>query len=452
MSDLKGPPTINRRQWFSSTLAVGSCMGMNGCLEQPETRQGAGQDTGNPTGQELEKLPLRLLMLGSQADADILSRGWNSVSDQPLKIIRLGDGGRQKIADHAGMIRKTRTSDLLWFPSFMLAELVSENVIVPVRDPATLSGLEKCFPAVRNGLSSYAGETYGVPLGPAIATVMSAEPVDGPLTWSDYEKLVEGPWQSNVGEPTAKGWAAMMFLWRCIGNVERWLFDQNTFAPLITSSDSTEALSLMASTCQKYNSLEWTPSEIYHKFSTGELAAGITFPHPGETDAGFSGAVFPLPGWQQQDEQDASSTVLFDAMTPLVGMASSCRQTAASKVFLNWIFGSESSRSVRDHIAGVFDPKASDSGQLATARAGTGEYKRVRSEVLQSPITSEGLTILQAGDYYHALDEGVRRCLEGKRSASESMADVASQWKTLTKRVGTEEQLIAWRRARGLRA
>ena len=79
-------------------------------------------------------------------------------------------------------------------------------------------------------------------------------------------------------------------------------------------------------------------------------------------------------------------------------------------------------------------------------------YDQWLAERLQTPLTMPTLQILNAGQYYHVLEQQVQKCLRGDAAAQEALGEVAEQWRSITNKVGTEKQLRAWRRAQGMRA
>ena len=82
---------------------------------------------------------------------------------------------------------------------------------------------------------------------------------------------------------------------------------------------------------------------------------------------------------------------------------------------------------------------------------GTPSYDRWLADRLASPVTLPTLQIQDSGFYYQALDDQIGRVLQGDAEPAAALAEVARQWQAKTKEIGVDEQLRAWRRAKGMR-
>ena len=79
-------------------------------------------------------------------------------------------------------------------------------------------------------------------------------------------------------------------------------------------------------------------------------------------------------------------------------------------------------------------------------------YQQWLGRRLEVPVTLPALQLLSAGRYYEVLDQQVGRCIDGKATAEEALAEVSTKWRAINDSVGTEKQERAWRRAQGMRA
>ncbi|TWT52495.1 hypothetical protein Pla22_01190 [Rubripirellula amarantea] len=400
-------------------------------------------------------------MVADDSTADVIRRGWAAVSEQPLTIEVMGKGSRLDSFDVDQLLEAAKKSDILWVPHFAIPDLVAAGGVDSFKDDSTLDAVNAMLPAIRNGLTQYAGEVHCIPLGPTLPVVMSVDSVASIQSWQGYDKAVTETWKGKAAEPTSEGWAGMMFLWRCGNIVDRWLFDQNNFDPLITGDDYVAVLEQMKQTHDRYEIKDLSPSEITAMVAGGELRGGISYPIDSQSSNSSALDVTALPRRVDDKITDdveealrATSSsehfsVLFDAMTPVLAISASCRQTASSKTFISWITGGESSGNSRRELPAVFP----NTPRIASSESSDGfEYAATRDRILAQPLTLPGLTVLNAPSYYQAIDHAVRACLYQDQPAKNALAEAASTWSKLTDEIGMQQQLKAWRRSRGLRA
>ena len=203
------------------------------------------------------------------------------------------------------------------------------------------------------------------------------------------------------------------------------------------------SLEQMVKTCSRYQTKDQTPQEVWDGVSSSKLRGGIGFP---ELRSSLDGALMlsELPGASD------SSRVLLDPFSPVVALASSCRQSAAAKRFMIWISGGEGSQAMRRQVRGMTDTRAAQ-GSLESSGASRSDYDLQLRETLSRPVTMPTLQLLSGGEYYAVLDREVIRALKGEVSPEEALAEVAAQWQAIAERIGVEEQLSVWRRAQGMR-
>ena len=410
-------------------------------------------------------VPIRIWLAGTDSYADTIRRGWSSISSQPLKVTVMkwdrvpGEDFNRAWTDSDAINLASKSTDLFIGPHLLLSDWVSANAIAAMGDASSSQLIGGVFPALRSGLCTYAGENYCLPISSPLPLVMSTEPIDAPASWQEYDELV-AQWNGQAAEPTAIGWAGMMFLWRAAGTVERWLFDQNSFESTVAGQDYIRALQQMKMTCDRYEKTNLSPAEIKSEIESGNLKAGIGFPGQGNGDESSSTSVFPLPG------RTESSSVLLDAMSPVVALSSNCRQTKASKAFIRWICGGEGSKTTRNQLPSVFPISAKPIESFQTnrttdkagsrgkqiRRAALTPYLSTLTSRLSTPVTIPNLTIGRGVDYYTKLDQQIQSCLAGRQTAEESLSNLNDQWNELTQIIGPDKQARAWRRAKGMRA
>ena len=420
-----------------------------GCQEDPAVLPAVPEATPSSS-----TVPLRLWMTGNETQAETIRRGWESLSSQPLAIevipwTRLPDDDFL-----AGWSRKeereriSKSCDLMLAPHALLADLVQAKAIVPLAGEALVEIIQDVFPSLRSGLGNHAGQNYCLPISSALPTLLSAEPIDLIETWEQYDAIVQD-WNGAAAEPTAAGWAGMMFLWRAAGRTQRWLFDPNSFESVVGDDDYVQALQQMKTTCDRYSHKEATPTEIESLVSAGKLRGGIGYPGTLSDPSSSTINLSDLPrGGGVGGEVSAGTGVLLDLMSPVIALSSNCRQSMASKTFIRWISGGEGSETTRDQLPGVFPVSATSDSR----NQGGSLYRNHLSERFSQPITVPNLTILRGHEYYSKLDQQVRACLAGDQKASEALGELKDQWNALTQEIGAEKQARAWRQSKGMRA
>lgn len=385
-------------------------------------------------------------MVASDDLAETIMRGWSSVSEQAIDVQAISFDRARPDEAISALVDASGKSDVLVGPASAIAELFSEKLIVSLADDELESIGDDLFPALRNGMARYAADLIAMPIAtPIPALWMTANDVspDDIKTWADYDRLVETNWNGSAAEPTAGGWAATSFLWRASTSVSRWLFSRETFAPTIDDEEHVACLSQMVTTVNRYKKPRQTMAEVYESIRQGNVSGGIAYPTDADPIDG-DWNVFSLP----VGENLLNSLVkpLPDPFSPVAMLSSNCRQTEASKTFIGWLTGGEGSQSSRQKLPPMHPTRESIQDNNTTPY--TGWIKKP----LRAAVALPTIQIIDAGDYYRVLDQAVTRCLDGKASVDEALQDTAKQWNQITARIGTEEQLRAWRRAQGMRA
>ncbi|MAI72614.1 MAG: hypothetical protein CMM01_17140 [Rhodopirellula sp.] len=423
----------DRRRFLVGAAAVVASLEV-GCSEQKQVV--------TPAAQSRQNVPLRVLLVGETDDENAISRGWQAVSEQELQIdvLPLDRADSSGIGD--ALLARSKKADVAIYPLLLVGEAARNDAVVEMTaDEVKRIELEvgPLFPTARNGGARYGGTTYALPLGCALPAVVAQTKVDPLESWEDYDQLVETEWARSAAEPTAAGWAGMMFLWRCSG-IKNWLFERKSLKPLVNTEPYVTSLELMLRTNERYAKKDQTPDQIWALVGEGELAGGIGFPAR-RSLAKSNAQVFSLPGVIEL------SRIVLDPFSPVVSLSASCRQTTASKRFIQWLCGGEGSRLVRGQVAGMTDLRG-----VASYSGASSPYDEWLAEQLQAPLTAPCPQLNGAPDYLVALDENVRRALNGEVTAQKAMDEVAEQWADLTSAMGRGKQMRAWRMAQGLRA
>jgi len=398
---------------------------------------------------ERRDVPLNILLVVSSDDfqnqIETIHRAWSALSEQPLKItpIQYRRENSQSLA--ADVVAISKRSDAVIYPISLASDLWVSEVITPLTEEMmaemeTTSG--RLLLSLKNGAANYAGQAIGVPLGTSLPALLSSAQIEPVQSWEGYDQLVVESWNGKGAEPSAPGWAGIMFLWRAKSN-EGWLFNRNNFDPLIDSDPYIESLQMFVTTHNRYTAKRQTPSSIWSGVVGGSLQGGIGWWH--EAESGDEVHVASVPGASE------SRKVLLDPFSPVISLSANCRQTAATKRFISWISAGEGSSAMRSRVfgTGVVRAASASGTLLSSLAADSTAYNRWLADQLSNPIVLPTLQIRQATKYYAILDHHVGEALDGNATATNALRDVAKAWRGITNAVGVENQLQAWRRAQG---
>lgn len=460
---------LPRRRFLISSAASGLACAV-GCSSQSQPE---------PATTQRSDVPLRVLLCGNRAWADAIKTAWGGVAEQPLVIETIDrhatDGAAGESPTHgfgSRVAEQLRVSDIAIVPCGLLPELAVAKAFTPLgngfMDEARL-GTDAVLPVLRETSMRWAGESIGLPLGsvqPAllISGETAAETSEIPRTWEAFidtaERLqaVAQGGEAVVAEPLAGGAAAKMFLWRASDAAPAvWLFNRETFEPVLREEVYVETLETMRSCAKLYGDQRLTPGEVWQRIASGQLKLALGWPgnsgDPPRVESLGDALVSPLPrAWQAEGAPASAGPrpvgVMADPDGPVGLLSSRCRQTAAAKRFLIWLAGGEGSQMVREAAPSmtVLRTTAEAAGQ-----AGGSPYDEFLRGELASIQWRPTLRLHRYDRYLAALDEQVLACLDGKLSASAALAAASDAWKTLTAEVGEKLQAQAWRQAQGLR-
>ncbi|MEL6106715.1 MAG: hypothetical protein AAFU85_11780 [Planctomycetota bacterium] len=437
----------NTRREALTWLTMASVAGMTGC-------SGTDQATDErPTRSPRIDVPLRIVLVGTELEAETLRRAWSMTMEQPLKIdvlspLRLGSGETETIADHIA------DADAAILPQYAIGQVDRDEAIVRFTD-ATLQDYDEQFgavpPAVKNGLGNYGGETLGIPLGAKLFSVLSIDSEPACATWAEYHDWVKDL-GGRVAEPTSEGWAASSFLNRCATTVRRgWLFDRKSLKPELTEEDYVAVLAQFADTAKVSKSADLDPPAIWSAVRGGELRGGIGFevtpienPTAEETD---NAETFELTVSDCPLECEIER-LYFDFAAPLAAVSQGCRQTDAAKQFLGWLAGGETAAGIRNAMSlgsNTRQAPGADSSQPSP-------YMKWLSQRLEARRVVPPLALPNAHRYYRALDKRVRQCLAGERDPADALRAAHDDWESITEELGREQQAVAWRKGLGFGA
>ncbi len=496
---------LTNRRCFLLSAASGAAL--VGCGKSGETAPA------QTTAPELRRdVPLRVLLCFDDRWAEILKTAWSAIADQPLQISVLDSKSIAADQWQSKVIEAMQVCDVAIIPNGLLPAIDDAMSLVPPGDDTrgadSLDGNTAAsntfFPVLREGLMKFGGRVVAVPLGAVQPSLVQrtdgpASDLETPKDWDAFialaKKLNEskpnGSSEPVVAEPLADGAAAKMFLWRAnSASPPIWLFNRETFAPVIDTEPYVDALETMKRCVELYGEARLTAGEVWSRVATGKLRMAIAWPATHSATERIEEAVdcafSPLPIALTKGsltEQWRPAQTLVDIESPVAILSSQCRQSVAAKRFLNWIVGGEGTSMIRSVVTGLTDLRRSpdlgtstsasgndksksksssvdaDSKQNGGPRnsgepgsAGMANYRSVLANSLSSLSIRTPTQLLEYREYNESLDAAVLSCLNGKQSAQAALTDVAKKWGELTSQIGIKQQTKAWRKAQGFRS
>jgi hypothetical protein len=436
-------PLLSRRDALRRSGVVAAAalttLATSGCRPAAETAP--------PPETTTSTVPLRVLLVGAGVSADALTRAWSAFDPSPIKIqiVDVARNDARSLSD--ALLTRADKTDVLIYPLCAAAELVKHQHLISLDLDSFLSAETNDIelpPAIRVAATHFAEQNIGIPLGGAVPAVFSVDELEPLGSWQVYDALVAETWGGAAGEPTAAGWAGEMFLQRAMAvSSEGWLFDSDSFDPLVTTPPYLQTLTQMAETHARYKTPRMSPQAIWTGLQDGTLRGGITVPST-SAEAFPDVRVLSMPG------EGEVQRLLLDGFTPLAGISNACRQSAFARRFLNWLSTDDGSRAASGSVSGVkqvFTPM-----QFAADTAGSlSPYDVWLHSQWQTPLTLPCLQILNSGGYYTVLDHAIGEVLDNRSDAQTALQHVAQAWQELTEAIGRKSQLRTWNQAQGRR-
>jgi hypothetical protein len=437
-------------------------------------------------------VPLRVLLCGTAAWSEALKTAWSGIAEQSLQINVLDPSIIEAKAWQASVVKALPSCDVAIVPSGLIPAIEAASGLTPPSNELLgPEGIDSStlFTMLREGLMKFGGRSVAIPLGaiqPALAIKLSAgegQAISPPNDWQAYIELAAqlnagedaDPKEPFVAEPLAGGAAAKMFLWRAsAAEPEVWLFERESFKPVIDSPPYVEVLESMKQCTEQYRGARLTVGEVWSRIASGQLKMAIGWPAVStnaeriEEVAEYEFTAMPRTSKASQPIDEVSglpivapNATLLDVDSPVVILSSHCRQTDSAKRFLKWAVDGEGTGMIKNAVSGLTDVRTSNAGTSSESGSDApemasadvlkgGDYSAVLKGALSSLRIRTPLQLLDYRRYEQALDEAVLACLDGKQSASEALSSAAKSWQVLTTEIGTKPQSQAWRKAQGL--
>lgn len=480
-------PAFPRRD-FLLTSAAGGLACFAGCKPKSDTAS-------TPTVRT--DVPLRVLVCGDASWGDAISTAWGGIAKQRLaiEVVPLATGGDNAGGDEnvsnggavvgdaakpssqfaSAVIAAMARNDVAIVPCGVIPDVYETESLMPlgeaVVDDADLAA-DRFFPVISESLMRWAGQAVAVPLGCLQPSMLVSAGLAATLgrgaetsllrTWAQYDQVLQQIGSDESGpaaaEPLADGAAAKMFLWRASDAAPPvWLFDRVTFEPVLTQETYVRTLETMRQNAQRYGKQRMTAGEVWSGIGSGKLAIALAWPaasgDPLRVESIGDAVASGLPNLPADAESIAVPIAVSpDPDAPLGVISSRCRQTVAAKRFLIWLSGGEGSEMIRSTVASMTQIR-SDSG-MSDGENRTSTFNDYASFLAQrlSSLHLRPTVRLHGYDRYMAeLDRQVLACLNGEKTAAQSLAAASQAWQSLTTEIGPERQAKAWRLAQGLR-
>lgn len=435
--------------------------------------------------------PLDILVVGDEGIGARLERQWSARRDGKLTVTTIS------VSDWvASGLAIDESIDVVVYPPRFVGELALAEKILPFsRNRWNSDEIHKVslLDHYRRSLVRFDGQPYGVPLGsPHFAMIyqlaaFGSEGVSLPRTWDELERvLVQLSTDSNpvgLDLPLAPGWAAESFLARVASEVRRrgsysTVLDHRSMKPLITSPAFVEALEQLQRV-HSPRSLQSTPQDIYRLVVTGQSVAAMTWLSRGfmterDPDAApqtltdedgrrLELGVEPLPGsprvydpgagrWEERTNTDQDRIDHFGFAGLLASVTATSNYENAAWEFVQWACDKQ--------IGVIISPTSAQSGPFRASHRG--DMAQWTGDEVSLEVADQYADVIEAfhrrnlvmvfpripGSYRYmaALDLAVRRCLAEGQSASEALAQAASEWEAITEELGRSRQIQALRK------
>ncbi len=321
-------------------------------------------------------------------------------------------------------------------------------------------------------LNQYRGSTYGVSLDGDFQTWVYRSDLFGdaaeqsafkdkygynlapPKTWkqhSDIAAFFHRPDKGLFGSTDLRnqGWGYTNWYQRytSMASPNQFLFGDDG-APLINSEQGVLATQECIDSLSHHSpdAISWSWPEQYGNFASGGAAMTCAFSNlpkfldnagnTGSTVTGKIGSMLP-PG-REIDGKIVSRSVLWFSLTGMVSAQSKYPEVAY--LLLQWLGSSRIYAWMTANPGGYFDPFSLTDFSDPLVRE---TYHAYHMDIVRETVARTVPTINYPGAtaFHNALDENLMASLTGAKTATQAMADTASEWQKITRRTG-EDKII----------
>ena len=322
-------------------------------------------------------------------------------------------------------------------------------------------------------LNQYAGTTYGVSLDGDFQTWVYRSDLFGdaaeqsgfkskygwdlapPKTWAQHAQVAEWFQRPDKGlfgstDLRNQGWGYTNWYQRytSMAAPDQFLFGDDG-APLINGEQGILATEEYIASLAHHSpdAISWGWPEQYGNFAAGGAAMTCAFSNlpkfldnPGNTGSTVTGKVGSmLPPGREIDGKIVSRSVLWFSLTGMVSAQSDYPEVAY--LLLQWLGSARIYAWMTANPGGYFDPfRLSDFSDPLVRETYHGYHMDVVRETVARTVPS--INFPGATAFHNALDENLMAALTKTKTAEQAMADAASEWQKITRRIG-EDKIIA---------
>jgi multiple sugar transport system substrate-binding protein len=439
---------------------------------------------------------LRLLVIDDPPLAEQIERIWRARSQS---VIEVRSAAWQEVSADGGL-----KADMVVYPAGLLGTLVERGWIEPLsteRLAAEPYQLDDLLPLERMSETYWGDQVYAVAFGSPVFCLiyrvdLLEEPgVAVPTTWAEYAKAAQtlakaanagGEAQSGDSgwapalEPLAPGWAGQALLARAAAYVRRPaqysdLFQMDTMAPQIDAPPFVRALEELVVAAQRsapLDPLTTSPADAWLAVSTGRCAMALTWPASDQSDVGAKKpeaklrlGVAILPGssevyrfddgqWERRGGGRPQHAPLLAVAGRLGSVSRQSRRSEAAQGALALLASASWSEQIAPRSYNVtlfrYSHLARPDLWAHLERAAAQQYADAIEQAQQADAWMFSVRIPGRERYLAALDEAVRRAVQGEAAPQEALSQAAAEWRKITDELGVEAQRRAYRRSLGI--
>jgi hypothetical protein len=316
------------------------------------------------------------------------------------------------------------------------------------------TGLDECFPLLRNASIRYGKQVYALSLGepPLMCGLTTASTDAEEVAWPTLgtHSVESGQFQY----PQAIAMLVRGVSYAQSGSKQAALFDADSMAPRIGAPPYVRALQELIDSRLAADSSARDGASVAGAATAGaivwpssqllEFNRVVSLPPATEVYRTIRNA------WEPNQSTQPISFLGFAGRSVSVTRAS--RNSSSASKLLSWLVGENITSQLSPRSAATLWVRPSQSGKNRWLPAGVRSDETVST--VNRLLSSENYFLLpripQIDEYLRVLDDAVSAAITANQSAEEVLATVAQQWNTITDGHGRRRQRVAYRKHLGL--
>ncbi len=489
---------------FATAFTTGCTPEQNPSPQQSQKTSAGASGSGNDssTSKARSTVPLRVTLVAPKESKDLISRQWQSTSEQPLSLNLL-------TIDEL-LASKECETDLLVYPAYLIGELISRDWITArstagktndsaASRPATVgsgsvgsgnadsgavdaSSNENTLNIFETGAyldqTKYARKSWGHSLGTTSLVIMANRPFPEDLSATDpppsashtYERLID--WFRSIGnEPMPQSeknstpsdttldarllCERFLFLWTSLSSREPqfgMLLNPEQLQSRLRDEEALTAAKTLLELHQLNSDAQALLGDMNQTWQAlaserPNLSFGYT-PLPNSTLSSeelnkvTNIQVLPPPRMSFRSPRVVSGWNSGHGL--MVSLTNNCRQTTAANEFARWL-GSENTRqALARFIPGV------ECTTLYAPGSSAWQAQRVELRIAQQPRLPQEPRMPLADALRVAMGEEIASMLQKKKSPEQTLEDLDSRWQRLIEQVSKADLKTSYEQSLGL--